>query len=291
MLKLLFCKIADVFDRERRFLFTASVIIQPSGEAELRFPLDVPIEEMEIEGYVTFYDDVEGLVTYYCNFYELKREARETSMFISAADMVDQVQRRHDLKTSVRFKMEIDYMDLRGNMRFCQAEVENISAGGVFFTSEHKFSLGDSVVLRLSEIAPRLFTETHILRIQALDDWESSPWLIRADPPPPTKPPAPEGQNIFSFVKKRKEMEQAAAQNAVLSAREEEREEAPVAPTQTEEELAILNREREVEEDLGGDTLRYGYGCQFRQIGQGKEIAIRRFVFEQERLRLQSKRN
>ncbi|MFI3254238.1 MAG: PilZ domain-containing protein [Eubacteriales bacterium] len=286
MLKLLFCKVADVFDRERQFLFTASVIIQPSGEAELRFPTDVPIEEMEIEGYVTFYDDVEGLVTYFCNFYELKRESKEISMFISAADMVDQVQRRQDLKTSVRFKMEIDYMDLRGKMRFCQAEVENISAGGVFFTSEHKFSLGDSVVLRLSEISPRLFTETHILRIQALDDWESSPWLIRADPPPlPPKPPAPEGQNIFSFVKKRKEMEKNA-----IKLPEPSEEEAPVAPTPTEEEIAILTRERDVEADLGGDTLRYGYGCQFRQIGQGKEIAIRRFVFEQERLRLQSKR-
>ncbi len=282
MLKLLFCKVADVFDRDRQFLFTASVTILPTGEAELRFPSDVPLDDMEVEGYVTFYDDVEGLVTYWCHFFNLTHEEEEVTMHISVSDMVDQVQRRQDLKTSVRFKIEVDYMDLRGRMRFCQAEVENISAGGVFFTSEHKFSLGDSVVLRLSEISPRLFAQTNILRIQALDDWESSPWLIRVEKPePPPRPPVPEGQNIFSFVKKRKEKEVTAVKTEISPS---------AVPIEEDIPTMVDESSREVEEDIGGATLRYGYGCQFRKIGQGKEIAIRRFVFEQERLRLQCAR-
>lgn len=285
MLKLLFCKVADVFDRERQFLFTASVTINADGEATLEFPLSVPIDEMEIEGYVTFYDDVEGLVTYWCSFFGLKRKAGDemVTMNLSVADMVDQVQRRQDLKTAVRFKIEIDYADEKGRMKFCQGEVENISAGGVFFTSEHKFSLGDSVTLRLSEISPRLFTTTHILRIQALDDWQSSPWLIRVEEKPlvKPKPPAPEGQNIFSFVRKRKPvpLEAKPPEERQKMAFEEEEVEAP-----------ILTENRDVEEDIGGSTLRYGYGCRFKKIGQKNEIHIRRFVFEQERLRLQSTR-
>lgn len=287
MLKLLFCKVADVFDRDRQFLFTASVALQENGQALLTFHSEAEIDDMEVEGFVTFYDDVEGLVTYWCSFYGLQRHASEgvMSMTTSAVDMVDQVQRRQDLKTSVRFKIEVDYTDMKGKLRFCQAEVENISAGGVFFTTEHKFALGDSVVLRLAEIAPRLHSKTHILRIQALDDWESSPWLIRSTEVPlvPVKPPAPEGQNIFSFMRKKKKAAAAATE-----------EEQPVA-----EESVDLEEEEEEEEELvrlpdeeiGGDTVRYGYGCQFRRIGQKNEIAIRRFVFEQERLRLQSTRN
>lgn len=288
MLKLLFCKVADVFDRENRFLFTATVKISPNGEAKLTFPLSVPVDEMEIEGYVTFYDDVEGLITYWCSFFNLRRLPGDemVSMNLSVADMVDQVQRRQDLKTSVRFKIEVDYTDHKGRMRFCQGEVENISAGGVFFTSEHKFHLGDSIVLRLSEISPRLFTSTHILRIQALDDWESSPWLIRSEEKPlaPPKPPAPEGQNIFSFVRKRKE------EAAPPPPPPQETEKRKMA-FEVEEEEPVDTGTRMVEEDLGGTTLRYGYGCQFRKIGEANEIAIRRFVFEQERLRLQATRS
>lgn len=279
MLKLLFCKVADVFDRDHQFMFSASVNISSNGEVRLTFPTTVSLEDMEIEGYVTFYDDVEGLVSYWCSFFNVHQLSGDelASMNLSVADKVDQVQRRQDLKTGVRFKIEIDYIDIKGKMRFCRGEVENISAGGVFFTSEHRFTLGEGVVLRLSEISPRLFTATHILRIQSLEDWASSAWLERPEEVIPPKPPAPEGQNIFSFVRKRKSAQTKQAASAE-----------PETKSEVEPEVVDLNRE--VEDDVGGDTVRWGYGCQFRRIGEANEIAIRRFVFEQERLRLQSTR-
>lgn len=293
MLKLLFCKVADVFDRQRHFLFTAKATINSSGQATLEFPLSVELEDMDIEGYVTFYDDVEGLVTYWCSFYNLQKGKNDiVTMSLSVSDLVDQVQRRQDLKSSVRFKIEIDYMDYRGRMRFCQGEVENISAAGVFFTSEHRFALGDSVVLRLSEISPRLFTGTHILRIQTLDQWESSPWLVHSEEKPlaPPKPPAPEGQNIFSFVRKRKQAEEAAQAKAAATVEPSEPKEKPRMAFEAEEDDYVESSERSVEEDIGGNTERYGYGCRFKKIGQANEIHIRKFVFAQERLRLQSTR-
>lgn len=283
MLKLQFCKVADVFNRNRRFLFTANVKISPSGEAELVFQTMIPVEELDIEGYVTFYDDVEGLVTYWCSFFNMRRAGQgKMALNLSVEDLIDTVQRRHDLKTRVRFKIEIDYTDHKGRMRFCQGEVENISAGGVFFTSEHKFALGDSVVLRLSEISPRLFAKSHLLRIQGLDGWESSQWLIKSTEAPlaPPKPPVPEGQNIFSFMKKRKQAEP----EPVVEAPKEER--GPKMAFEVEED--VIPEGRVVEADLGGETERFGYGCKFNKINEAHEIAIRRFVFEQERLRLQT---
>lgn len=296
MLKLHFCKVADVFDRDRQFLFTANVTILDSGQAQLTFPSEADIEDMEVEGYVTFYDDVEGLVTFWCSFYDMDQHFTKDTMTMttSAVDMVDQVQRRQDLKTSLRFKMEVDYTDAKGNLRFCKAEVENISAGGVFFTSEHKFALGDSVVLRLSEIASRLHAKTQILRIQALDDWESSPWLIReAPPPPPPKPVATvEGQNIFAFKKSRKK------QKDYLEEIQEEIKDQLSGELKDQLSDSLLQEDLENEEELtrfedveqGGNATRFGYGCKFRKIGQINEIAIRRFVFDQERLRLQRTR-
>ncbi len=288
MLKLLFCKFADVFDRDRQYLFSATVKMERRGEIILYFPVDVPIEDMEVEGYVTFYDDVEGLVTYWCNYYNVTRLEPEDriSMNVTTLELEEQVQRRQDLKNSVRFKIEVDYTDLLGKKRFCQAEVENISAGGVFFTSEHKFNLGDSVILRLSEISTRLFASADVMRIQSLDDWESSEWLVKEEKAAaPVRPAAPEGQNIFSFVRKRKS---AAPAPAVAAAPVE-----PAAPRMAfQKDLDEDYNEgmRMVEEDIGGDTRRYGYGCRFSKIGESKENVIRRFVFEQERLRLQSTR-
>lgn len=290
MLKLLFCKTADVFDRERQFLFTATVVMQGDGEAELRYPLEVPIEEMEVDGYVTFYDDVEGLVTYWCNFHKIRRLEKENcvAMYVKAREHIDQVQRRLDLKTGVRFKAEVDYRDLKGKMRFCKAEVENISASGIFFTSEHRFTLGDSVVLRLTEISSRLFVTGEVVRIQSLFDWESSLWLEKREEVEKPKPPAPEGQNIFSFIRKKKE----AAKASKASEEPEEPEEKPEEPRrmafQVEEETD--DSVRVVEEDIGGDTERYGYGCHLVDNTHGKEVSIRRFVFEQERQRLQTTR-
>lgn len=286
MLKLLFTKVADVFDRDHQFLFSASVTISHSGETTLTFPYNVPLDQMEIEGFVTFYDDIEGLVTYWCSFFNLKTLNNEmVSMNLSLTDMVDQVQRRQDLKTSVRFNIEVDYTDHKGKSRYCKGVVENISAGGVFFTAEHKFTLGDSVLLRLFEIQPRLYARTNILRIQALDGWVSSPWFIKQEDKPlhAPKPPAPEGQNIFSFVRKR----QAAEPTPPPAPKVAE----PPKPKMAFEQEEDTSSGRVFEADVGGNATRYGYGCQFRRIGEGNEIAIRRFVFEQERLRLQKTRD
>ncbi len=285
MLKLLFCKSADVFDRERQFLFSATVVMQSDGQVELRYPVEVPIEEMEVDGYVTFYDDVEGLVTYWCNFYNIQRvpNKNRVSMFVKERELIDQVQRREDLKTGVRFKIEVDYRDRKGKMRFCKAEVENISASGVFFTSEHKFNLGDTVVLRLAEIGSRLFMAGEVVRVQSLFDWESSDWYEKREELPKPKPPAPEGQNIFSFVRKKK---QAAKTEEAPAPEPEERAEERRMAFEVEEE----SDSRVVEEDIGGDTIRYGYGCHLSNNTHGKEVAVRRFVFEQERLRLQTSR-
>lgn len=284
MNKLNFCRIADIFDRERRYLFTAKVSEVVGGVARLNFPMCDILNNMEVEGFVTFYDDVEGLVTYWCSFYDLKRISGENTvtMTSSMVDLIGQVQRRQDLKCSSRFKIEINYTDEENVVRACEGEVENISAGGVFFTSEKTFEATQEVTLILDDISFDMRVQATILRAQDLEGWESSPWLRRdGDRPATTKEALMEQTLRVKPQQRQLVMDTIQKQNAQLEnlAREVEYQHRRNRRRQTEIEIDF---------DVGGDTVRTGYGCRFRRVTGGDEVFIRKFVFEQERLRLRA---
>lgn len=284
MNKLNFCKIADIFDRDRNYLFTARVGKIVKGVAALTFPVNNVVEDMEVEGFVTFYDDVEGLVTYWCSFFDLKRYKGEdtVSMSTSMVDLIGQVQRRQDLKCSARFRIEVNYTDEEGILRACQGEVENISAGGVFFTCERSFELTQEVTLILDDIAFDTRVQATIIRIQDMENWESSPWLRRDGDRPVTTKEALMQQTLKVKPQQRQlVMDTIERQNAQLETLAREVEE------QNRRNQRRAN-EVELEYDIGGDTERFGYGCRFRRVTGVNEVFIRKFVFEQERLRLRA---
>lgn len=124
------------------------------------------------EAHVTFFDSAKGLVTYSCELTEFKKSKRASSgeyyfTRCTAHEQLSVMQRRNDIKVPVNIPVALSAKTRDGALSNIEAKVWNISAGGIFFTSRQKFSIGDIVSFFFSDPdLPSLTLQAEILRLQ-----------------------------------------------------------------------------------------------------------------------------
>lgn len=112
---------------------------------------------------VVFYDEQKGLVTYKCKLHDYKLRSDCLTVQCSLGKEQSVVQRRNDLK--IRKTIPISIQTINGKTDI-DATIQNISAGGIFFTSETDFEEGERFSFLFNRTAEPVRLECEVLRKQ-----------------------------------------------------------------------------------------------------------------------------
>ncbi len=139
--------------------------------------LDDYADELETEVYVTFFDDVCGLVSYLCTLSSYKEVIlpgyrNYYSVECKLNQQVKVIQRRSDIKVKTDFPAEISYLDYEDEELWADITVKDMSAGGLFFTSTEELPIGQEFTFFFNQgTRPFLLTGV-VLRMQETEEEE-----------------------------------------------------------------------------------------------------------------------
>lgn len=165
------CKQAALYTTEDIFLCDAAVSHIEDDSAILtvaKSNADLSLTQ----AHITFFDSAKGLVTYSCELSEFKKSKRVTTReyFFTRCTVIEQLsvmQRRNDIKVPVNISVALSAR-IEGKLQTSiAATIWNISAGGIFFTSSQKFTIGDVVSFHFSTPdLPSIALQVEIIRVQ-----------------------------------------------------------------------------------------------------------------------------
>ncbi len=166
------CKKASIYSLKHIFLCDARVSNIQEDSVTLTMDLS-SADFLTSEIYVTFYDSIMGLVTFFCVLTEYKEDMLEPGIFQSQVhcavkEQISVLQRRSDIKTPVHIPVVFQYESGLDAMTNVKGIIRNISAGGIFFTCHHIFLTQTVVRFQFSpgkSLAP-LDLQAQILRMQ-----------------------------------------------------------------------------------------------------------------------------
>lgn len=184
-MKITDCKKASIYDLDRIYICDASVSFSadPDTQADadspdcvtLAFP-DLEADNLRSEVYVTFFDRIEGLVTYYCTLSNYKETLSapglwHSSVLCTLGEEVEIQQRRNDVKVQIHMDTVISFKNSEDVLINISAVIRNISAGGLFFTCHYPFRPGNTLSLAFENSLSKANQITaEILRVQPKDD-------------------------------------------------------------------------------------------------------------------------
>ncbi len=131
------CKKASIYSLEHTFLCDATVSQFREDSAILT--IDGPAAAfLTSKIYVTFYDGIKGLVTYFCELDNYREENPAPDVYQSIVrctvkEEISVLQRRNDVKISVNIPVNIVLSSDPSKGEAVPAIIRNISAGGIFF--------------------------------------------------------------------------------------------------------------------------------------------------------------
>lgn len=166
------CKKASIYSLEHTFLCDASVSHVREDSAILTINGSAA-DFLTSEIYVTFYDGIKGLVTYFCELTDYKEEMPApdicySSVHCTVRDEISVLQRRNDVKIPVNIPVKVVMSSDPSRGAGIPAIIRNISAGGVFFICRRNLpkDMVVSFTLPLKKNAPALVLRVRILRVQ-----------------------------------------------------------------------------------------------------------------------------
>ena len=176
-MKLIDCKKASVYDLDRIFLCDAQVH-EPEGEAVLLQFESPTADILRSEVYVTFYDSLLGLVTYFCTLSNYKEYLaapgyRVSTTLCTLEKEISTIQRRNDIKVHVEVETTLTFANEEDVIVNASAVVKDISAGGIFFTSRYPFRKGQTFSFSFSQSANPLVLKAEVIRIQPPHEYDS----------------------------------------------------------------------------------------------------------------------
>lgn len=178
-MKLTQCKKASLYDLNNRYLCDADVSDIAEDSVSLHF--SSPASDLLFsEVHVTFYDNVQGLVTYYCalsGYQEFLTAPRTmgSSVICRLNQEISVIQRRNDMKVPVQLKTTLTVINSEDILTDVAATITDISAGGLFFTSRYSFYVGQTFSFFFDKNPPAFQLEAEILRVNKQEpDTDSS---------------------------------------------------------------------------------------------------------------------
>lgn len=181
-MKLTECKKASIYDLNRLYICDASVSFTPIDPenpetaitATLTFT-EAAADYLRSEAYITFYDNVVGLITFYCTLSNYKETLIAPGLWYSSVQCtlvkeVEKQQRRNDIKISVKIDTILAFINSEDVLTEVSAIIRNISAGGIFFTCHYPFQLGQTFSFSFGDTKKSAVLSAEILRIQPPED-------------------------------------------------------------------------------------------------------------------------
>lgn len=173
------CNKASIYTTDNNYLCDAAVLDLTEDSARLVFK-GPAADILRSEVLVTFYDSFEGLVSYECRLAEYNEYLAGPGVWQSQVNCligknISVIQRRKDLKIRLELLTELTYEDSNGKRLKTNALIRNISAGGVFITSETIFSTGQLFAFSLKTSHRRLRLTAEVLRVETPSE-EGSPY-------------------------------------------------------------------------------------------------------------------
>lgn len=157
-------KKASIYSMEHEHICDVSVEVRREY-LTLVFPKEIQEGSWEDVNAV-FYDDEKGLVTYVCKLSDYKHRSDRLTAKCVLGEEQGAVQRRNDLKIRQIIPISIQTTDTAGKKINVDGTIQDISAGGIFFVSEHIFNEGDQFSFLFRRTARPLRLECKVLRRQ-----------------------------------------------------------------------------------------------------------------------------
>lgn len=165
MKKLINCYKASVCDLEDQFICEVEVEASASF-VTLVFPEGVEKGDWEEGLLVTFYDGQRGLVTYKCRLERYTKRENRMAANCSLGKEQKVVQRRNDMKVHQSVPISIQTVDETGGRIEVEGTIMDISAGGIFFISDHPFVVDQTISFNFDRTDEPLHLECQIIRSQ-----------------------------------------------------------------------------------------------------------------------------
>ncbi|SHJ30202.1 PilZ domain-containing protein [Parasporobacterium paucivorans] len=164
------CSKCSLYNLDNQFICDAQVISVNEEKASLAL-LDDYSEQLSTEVQVTFYDSIDGLITYLCTLYSYKEVVHPhyRSYFSVNCRFEEErgvIQRRRDIKVKTDFKIDISTKDADFHNITLEGCVRDISAGGLFFIAKEELVVGNEFSFPFQKGSVPLLLEGIILRRQ-----------------------------------------------------------------------------------------------------------------------------
>ncbi|MEF9941565.1 MAG: PilZ domain-containing protein [Lachnospiraceae bacterium] len=170
------CTKCSIYNLDKQYICDAQVSEIDDTQAAL-FLLDDYGDLLSTEVHVTFYDDLQGLVSYLCTLSSYKeviipqfRNYYSVICHLNSEEGV--IQRRHDIKIKTDFEVELTTINSDDEELNIPVTVKDISAGGLFFLSTEYFYEGQEFFFVFDKGSIPLPLTAMVLRRQNTDDEE-----------------------------------------------------------------------------------------------------------------------
>ncbi len=170
-MKLQHCNKAQVFTLDEKLLNTAQVVGDVGETATLRFR-ESCIDILRTEVIVTFFDNVQGLVSCTCQLSDYEEEPDElaegeviSTVRCTILSQREVMQRRQDIKIPVNIEVTANYLNKEDELETAEITILDLSAGGMFCITPQKWELLQT--FEISLFASPLPIRAKVLREQA----------------------------------------------------------------------------------------------------------------------------
>lgn len=140
------CVKCSIYNLDKEFICDAQVSLVDETQASLAL-LDDVSDQLLTEVNVTFYDDIQGLVTYLCVLSGYREVAlphfrNYYSVTCRFQKQISVIQRRSDIKIKTDFVIDITTIGSDNHETMIEVSVKNMSAGGLYFETENELAVG-----------------------------------------------------------------------------------------------------------------------------------------------------
>jgi len=159
MTPFLHCKKAELPGGWGQPTIRAAVSSTPTGGLLISLPRDISFSTTEPID-VIFFDPIQGLVRCSCRLSDPAPKGDTCTYRCTVLEQVSREQRRSELKIALNVPVEV-----RFGGTFWEAEVQNLSAGGVLLVSALHAKQGDVLNFRFDQTDSPIYLSAQVLRV------------------------------------------------------------------------------------------------------------------------------